>query len=65
MTYHVFIAKVTQRMPHMEQELPTLPKHLSFVRVLVGFVLFMLSYVFTFLVPYSNTISISYDVCVV
>ena len=29
MTYHKFATRVTLRVPHLEQELPTLPKHPS------------------------------------
>jgi len=34
-----FVTRVTRRVPHVEQEVLTLPEHLSSSQVLVGFVL--------------------------
>ena len=42
-----FVTRVTQRVPLVEQELPTLPEHLSSPWVLVGFVLLDRSLIFS------------------
>jgi hypothetical protein len=45
MTYHRFVTRLTRRVSLVEQELLTLPEHLSSSRILVGFVLLDLMYV--------------------
>ena len=57
MTYHRIVTRVTRRAPHVEQELPTLPEHMtpypvfSVVRFLILYVLFCRSFLFLFFWP--------------